>query len=111
VSIGTVVDSETVSTDVESGPEAPGAAAGAPAQSDAASSEAAAPMLRVVKGDPTPEELAALVAVVAAAAGGGAGQDGGQRPLSRWGDLREALDGMPRMFSPRAFQSGRFGGL
>jgi hypothetical protein len=30
--------------------------------------EAAAPVLRVVKGDPTPEELAALVAVVAARA-------------------------------------------
>ncbi|MCH1866412.1 acyl-CoA carboxylase subunit epsilon [Nocardioides sp. CFH 31398] len=29
------------------------------------------PFLRVVKGDPTPEELAALVAVVAAASGGG----------------------------------------
>ncbi len=31
-------------------------------------SETAAPVLRVVKGDPTPEELAALVAVVAARA-------------------------------------------
>jgi len=31
-----------------------------------------APLLRVVSGDPTPEELAALVAVVAAASSGGA---------------------------------------
>lgn len=31
-------------------------------------SETGAPLLRVVAGDPTPEELAALVAVVAAAA-------------------------------------------
>ncbi|HEX3296394.1 MAG TPA: acyl-CoA carboxylase epsilon subunit, partial [Nocardioides sp.] len=30
----------------------------------------AAPVLRVVRGDPTPEELAALVAVVAALGGG-----------------------------------------
>ncbi|HVU71594.1 MAG TPA: acyl-CoA carboxylase subunit epsilon [Mycobacteriales bacterium] len=30
------------------------------------------PLLRVVRGDPTPEELAALVAVVAARASGGA---------------------------------------
>ncbi|WP_299051085.1 acyl-CoA carboxylase subunit epsilon [uncultured Nocardioides sp.] len=30
-----------------------------------------APVLRVVKGDPTPEQLAALVAVLAAASGGG----------------------------------------
>lgn len=110
MSIGTVVDSETVSTDVEGGPEAPGTAAEA-AEGAAATADAPAPLLSVVKGNPTPEELAALVAVVAAAAGGGAGQDAGQGPMSRWGDLREALDGMPRMFSPRAFQSGRFGGL
>ena len=32
----------------------------------------ARPLLRVVKGDPTPEELAALIAVVAARSGGGA---------------------------------------
>jgi hypothetical protein len=34
--------------------------------------EPAAPLLRVVKGDPTPEELAALVAVVASLGGGAA---------------------------------------
>ncbi len=33
----------------------------------------ATPVLRVVKGDPTPEELGALVAVVAALGGGPAG--------------------------------------
>jgi len=42
------------------------------------------PHLRVVKGDPTPEELAALVAVVAAAsAAAGAGTDA-PRPRSEW---------------------------
>lgn len=51
--------------------------------------EAAAPttpLLRVVKGDPTPEELAALVAVVAArtaaAAAAGAEQP---KPRTQWG--------------------------
>ncbi|WP_084597179.1 acyl-CoA carboxylase subunit epsilon [Nocardioides aequoreus] len=40
------------------------------------------PLLRVVKGDPTPEQLAALVAVVAASAGGG-GADAPRR-RSEW---------------------------
>jgi hypothetical protein len=38
------------------------------------------PLLRVVKGDPTPEELAALVAVLTARAG--ADEDAGARPQS-----------------------------
>ena len=75
-------------------PAAP--AAGAPA------------LLRVTKGSPRPDELAALVAVIAAASGGGAPDDHG--PLDLWGDHDDALDGMPRVFSPRAYQSGRFGG-
>jgi hypothetical protein len=42
------------------------------------------PLLRIVRGDPTPEELAALVAVLAAASAGGA-QDGGPAvPVSQW---------------------------
>ena len=36
------------------------------------SSEQPAPLLRIVKGDPTPEEVAALVAVVSAMAAGAA---------------------------------------
>ena len=41
------------------------------------------PALRIVRGDPTPEELAALVAVLAAASGGGemAGPGG---PVAQW---------------------------
>ncbi len=106
MSIGTVVDSDTVSID-DLGEElsAAGAAGAAP---EAAAPEAPA-LLRVVKGDPSPEELAALVAVIAAAgAGGGAPAEDG--PLDLWGDRDDALDGRPRMFSPRAYQSGRFGG-
>jgi len=46
------------------------------------------PVLRVVKGDPTPEELAALVAVVAArnaAAAAAAAADAKPRQRSQWG--------------------------
>ena len=46
------------------------------------------PVLRVVKGDPTPEELAALVAVVAArnaAAAHAAAAGARPRPRSEWG--------------------------
>ncbi|KAA1422433.1 acyl-CoA carboxylase subunit epsilon [Mumia zhuanghuii] len=48
-----------------------------------------APLLRVVKGDPTAEELAALVAVVAArgaAAAVAAASSGAPRRRSAWGD-------------------------
>jgi hypothetical protein len=39
--------------------------------------------LRIVRGDPTPDELAALVAVLAAASGGD--QEGGPvTPVSQW---------------------------
>jgi hypothetical protein len=59
--------------------EPTGADAGA--TGDAAS---AVPLLRVVKGDPTPEELAALVAVIAARGGGDT--DAAPEPTSAWRD-------------------------
>ncbi|GEO90657.1 hypothetical protein AFL01nite_29840 [Aeromicrobium flavum] len=44
------------------------------------------PLLRVVKGDPTPEELAALVAVVAARNAAAAAASADQpMPRSQWG--------------------------
>lgn len=43
------------------------------------------PLLRVVRGDPTPQELAALVAVVAACRVT-AGGDRPRPPRSRWAD-------------------------
>jgi hypothetical protein len=42
----------------------------------------AAPALRIVRGDPAPEEVAALVAVLAAA--GGAGEAPGAAEPSHW---------------------------
>ncbi len=44
------------------------------------------PLLRVVKGDPSPEELAALVAVVAARnAAAAAAEAPARKPRSEWG--------------------------
>jgi acyl-CoA carboxylase epsilon subunit len=52
------------------------------------------PHLRIVKGDPSDEEVAALVAVVSAL-GSGAGSAAPERPRSAWSDrralVREAL--------------------
>jgi hypothetical protein len=42
------------------------------------------PLLRIVKGDPTPEEMAALVSVVSAMSAAGAAT-GQQRPKPEWG--------------------------
>ena len=47
--------------------------------------DAGRPVLRVVRGEPTAEELAALVAVVGVVAGRAAGERGGdRRPRSAW---------------------------
>ena len=42
------------------------------------------PPLRLVRGDATPEEIAAVVALLAAASGGPGDGDGGGRTPSRW---------------------------
>ncbi len=56
-------------------------------QSDPGSAATGAPLLRVVRGEPNPEELAALVAVVsasAAAAAAAAGAEDKPVALSEW---------------------------
>jgi len=61
------------------------------------SSEPQAPALRVVKGDPTPEELAALVAVVAARSAAAAAASTAVRPTrSEWGHPARAVRGTHR---------------
>ena len=53
---------------------------------DGASERVERPPLRLVRGDATPEEIAALVAVLAAASGGDEAADSGPPRTSRWGD-------------------------
>ena len=48
--------------------------------------EQARPQLRVVRGEPTPEELAVLTAVVTAAVSGGAGDEPAPPARGRWND-------------------------
>ena len=43
------------------------------------------PILRIVKGNPTPEEVAALVTVVCAMAAGAAEASSRQKPEPEWG--------------------------
>jgi Acyl-CoA carboxylase epsilon subunit len=76
------------------------------------SEPAARPLLRVVKGDPTPEELAALVAVVAArAAVAGAGAGAADPAPSAWAD-RAAAVRRPLPVGPGAWaRSGRAPGV
>jgi hypothetical protein len=47
------------------------------------------PLLRIVKGDPTPDEVAALVAVVSAI--GAAQADTGRKPRSEWSSHHRKL--------------------
>jgi hypothetical protein len=49
------------------------------------------PVLRVVRGNATAEELAALVTVLAARSAGTAAPD--RRPRSRWADPRRLVQG------------------
>lgn len=66
------------------------------------SEKPAEPFLRVVKGAPTDEELAALVTVLAAAGSGGSPASTG--PVNDWGrptDLHRVSWGMPSSYPNR----------
>ena len=58
--------------------------------------ESETPLLRVVKGDPTPEEVAALVAVVSAMAAGNAAAGAKARPRPEWSAPHRKLRGIHR---------------
>jgi Acyl-CoA carboxylase epsilon subunit len=50
------------------------------------------PVLRVIRGDATDEEIAALLTVIAARVGSATAADAGpDRPISAWGDRAAAL--------------------
>jgi hypothetical protein len=53
---------------------------------DPMAAEPARPVLRIINGDPTPEELAALLAVVGALADAGGQTAATRRPRSAWND-------------------------
>ncbi len=74
-------------------------------------SSVAKPVLRVVKGDLTPEELAALVAVVAArnAAAAHAAARTKKAPRSQWGHPTRVARA-PHRFGPGQWRSSAFGG-
>jgi hypothetical protein len=59
------------------------------------SSAAGKPFLKIVQGDPSPEEVAALVAVLTARARAhaAAAAGGGERRVSRWADRSRMLRG------------------
>ena len=68
------------------------------------------PVLRVVKGDLTPEELAALVAVIAArnAAAAHAASRVAKRPRSEWGHPAR-LARRPHRFGPDQWRRSAWG--
>ena len=77
---------------------------------DEAETPAHKPVLRVVKGDLTPEELAALVAVVAArnAAAAHAAARTKPRLRSEWGHPARQVRS-PHMFGPDQWRRSAFG--
>ena len=63
------------------------------------------PLLRIIKGDPTPEEVAALVTVVSAMQAGAAEMARKQRkPASEWAAHRHRVRGTHR-HGPRAWRA------
>ncbi len=66
--------------------------------------EQAPPLLRVVTGDPTPEELAALVAVVSAMAAGAAAAGEKQAPRPEWSARHRGLR-PPHRHGPGAWRA------
>jgi len=82
-----------------------GAAGSGPGgSSDGAGEETPArPVLRIVRGEPTPEELAALTAVLATASAGDAEPEP-ERPRSLWAD-RVSLVRRPLVPGPGAWKA------
>ncbi|MFD4366281.1 acyl-CoA carboxylase subunit epsilon [Rhodococcus sp. NPDC058521] len=69
---------------------------------NASSTAAGEPFVKVVKGSPTDEELAALVTVLAAAANSGAAVPGSTLPAETWGDPVQSHR-VAAPFSPYSF--------
>jgi hypothetical protein len=63
----------------------------------------ARPVLRIVRGDPSPEEVAALTAVLAAASAGAPAAEAETGPASAWTE-RESLVRHPPTPGPNAWR-------
>jgi acyl-CoA carboxylase epsilon subunit len=72
--------------------------------SETETAEPTPPLLRIVKGDPTPEEVAALVAVVSAMAAGAQASTAQGRPKSQWASHARRLRG-PHRHGPGAWRA------
>jgi hypothetical protein len=81
-----------------SGPDGPDAEG-----PDAEAVPASRPVLRIVRGDPSPEELAALTAVLAAASAGSGEPEEETGPASAWTE-RESLVRRPLTPGPNAWR-------
>lgn len=67
-------------------------------------------VIKVERGNPTPEELAAVVALVqaraaAGASGGADGSDGGPRPLDEWASPARNVPGRAPHPGPGAWRA------
>ncbi len=67
------------------------------------------PLLRIVRGAPDDEELAAVTAVVASLAAAGDGDSGARPPRSRWAD-RASLVRRQLPTGPGAWRASAFPG-
>lgn len=75
---------------------------------DAAPEVLQEPMIKIIKGNPSADEIAALVAVFAAAGSGAAATDSGLPPES-WGAPRR-MHRRPEPFSPYSYPNAAFYG-
>ena len=80
----------------------PGTMEPADADTDAGTESTAGPIVRILRGAPTDDEIAALVSVLAAAAASSADIPGPQGPIDQWG-RPTLMHRSTSPFSPYAF--------
>ncbi|MCH5643637.1 MULTISPECIES: acyl-CoA carboxylase subunit epsilon [unclassified Gordonia (in: high G+C Gram-positive bacteria)] len=76
------------------------------ATDDTTSQAPARPFLRVVRGNPSDEELAVLTALIAGAAAGGGSAQTSTEPRNEWGSAIDRL--RPQWGAPTSFTNMRY---